>query len=308
MIQAETESVEFSSAGETVSAWFLPGAGSDSAPGPGIVFCAGFTGTKFSAFYEPYAECLVRAGRSALMIDYRGWGESGGARGVIDPAAQVEDIRCGLTYLAARAEVDADRCGLLGMSFGGGNVVRAAALDSRVRCCIAISPVGDGGLWLRQMRREYEWYELLDRIEADRQRRVAGEAPEIVSAVDDIMVQTPERRNTNVKGTLPAGMVPDRTPLWCAEEIRHYQPYLTAGDVSPAGLLLFAVEDDPVVPPVHSRLIYDHAAEPKRMVLFPGREHYGTYLGKFDRIWHEIDAWMAVHLDPRAPQRAVEKD
>ena len=291
--------MEFSCAGDTVRGWFLTAAGSGATTGPGVVFCAGYTGTKYAAFYVPYVDHLVKAGYNVLMIDYRGWGDSDGERGVIDPAAQVEDIRAGLTYLRGRAEVDEDRCGLIGMSFGGGNVVRAAALDNRVRSCIGISSVGDGGLWLRQMRREYEWYELLDRIERDRVRRVAGEAAEVVSPVDDIMVQTPERRNTTVKGSLPPGKVPTTTPLWCAEEIRHFKPYLTAADISPAGLLLFAVDEDGVVPPIHSRMIYENAQQPKKLVMLHGREHYGAYLGRFDDIWPEIEAWLAVHLAER---------
>lgn len=294
-----TENVEFQSGGETVRGWFLTPPGTVEEPGPGVVFCAGFTGTKYAAFYVPYVDHLVDAGYSVLMIDYRGWGDSDGERGVIDPASQVEDIRSGLTYLGERPEVDADRCGILGMSFGGGNVVRAASLDDRVRCCIAISAVGDGGLWLRQMRREYEWYELLDRIADDRRRRVAGAPPELVSPVEDIMIQTPERRQTTVKGAVPAGMVSTTTPLWCAEEIRNYKPYLEAARISPAGLLLFAVEEDAVVPAEHSRLIYEHAVEPKRLVLMEGREHYGTYLGKFDRIWPEIASWLETHLHER---------
>ena len=79
------------------------------------------------------------------------------------------------------------------------------------------------------------------------------------------MVATPERRRTTVKGTVPAGKVPRSTPLWCADEIRAYRPYRAAGDVTPAGLLLFAVREDSIVPPSHSRRIHEYASEPKRL-------------------------------------------
>lgn len=219
---------------------------------------------------------------------------------MIRPWQQVEDIRAALAYLRGRSDVDAERCGLLGMSFGGGNVVQAAALEQRLACCVAVSPVADGEAWLRGMRREYEWYELLDRLDEDRARRAAGGEATWVDPTEEIMVATPERRRTTVKGTVPAGKVPRRTPLWCADEIRAYRPYRAAGDVAPAGLLLFAVRQDSIVPPSHSRLIHEHAREPKRLVLLPGREHYGAYLGQFATIWPEIRDWLRRHLDPPA--------
>ena len=164
--------VQYSSACDAIRAWFYPGSG----PGrrPAIVFCPGFTGTKFAAFYQPYVTAFVAAGWSVLLADYRGWGESGGPRGEIVPHRQVQDIRAGLTYLASREDVDPQGLSLFGVSFGGGNAVAVAGLDSRVRSCIAVSPVSDGGLWLHEMRREYEWRQFLAELDENDAEMVAG--------------------------------------------------------------------------------------------------------------------------------------
>jgi len=291
-MSVKREDVEYWSGGARIRGWFYPAA---DQPAPAIVFCPGFTGTKYAAFYVPYIERLVEAGWNVLLADYRGWGESEGPRGEIVPLRQVADIRAGLTFLETRPEVDARALSVFGVSFGGGEATYAAGLDDRIRCCIAVSPVSDGGEWLRQMRREYEWYELLEDIKADEQNRIRGLAPKSVPPADGIMIPTPERRSTTIKGNIPAGMVPDSTPLWCAREIIDFRPVDVAHRIAPGALLLFNVSRDPVVPPEHTRDIYERALEPKRLVPLDGSAHYGAYLEHFETISRISLDWLRSH-------------
>lgn len=291
------EEATYYSSGNAVRAWFF--AGRDlKRPGPGVVFCPGFTGTKYAAFYEPYFERLTAMGCSVLAIDYRGWGDSAGERGLLVPAHQVEDIRNGLSYLADRPDVDEELLGVVGVSFGGGNAVYVAGIDRRVKCCVAISPVADGERWLRDMRRLYEYQELLDRLEEDRLRRVKGEPPALVVPTEDILVSTPERRRTTVKGKVPADKLAALTPLWCAEEIRNYRPYMVAGEIAPRALLLFAVQGDVVVATSHSQAIFSNAKEPKKLVMLPPDGHYGAYVSQLDSICGHMTDWLSTHLGP----------
>lgn len=286
----------FRSQGVHCSAWFYPGSGSD--PSPALVFCPGYTGSKFAAFYQPYVKRFAEAGISVLLIDYRGWGESEGPRGVIDPRWQVSDIRAGLSYLESRSDVDSDRLGVFGVSFGGGNAVTVAGLDERVKVAVSVSGVADGRAFLRSMRREYEWGEFLDDLGEYRRSLAAGGESRFVQPMGDIAIPTPERRATRVKGNVPDGMTPDATPLECADAILDYRPVDHACRIAPRAILLFYVERDVVVPPEHSIWMYEAAGAPKKIVALAGSTHYAAYLDHFDRIADESLDWYAKYLQP----------
>lgn len=287
------QAVEFYSGDATVSGWlYLP-----SEPAcPGAVFAPGFTGTKFAAFYQPYVDQLVSAGTAVLLIDYRGWGESGGERGRISPLAQVADIRNALSYLETRSEVDARRLGVLGVSFGGGHATYVASIDRRVRAAVAVSAVGDGEDWLRQMRRGYEWREFLDELDEARRERATTGRDRVVDPTEDIMIPTPERRATNVKGSVPDRMVPRETALACADEILDYRPRDVLHRKGDTAILWICVDDDVVVPSGHSRSMFQGASEPKGLIVLPGRSHYGAYVEHADAISQAAVAWFAEHL------------
>jgi len=290
----QREEVWFYSGGTKVSAWFFPGSGAGRRPG--IVFCPGFTGTKYAAFYTPYIEAMTKAGYAVLILDYRGWGDSEGQRGLLYPLMQVEDIRSGLTYLELRDEVDPQRLGLIGVSFGGANVSYVAGVDPRVRCTVSVSGIADGAAWLQRMRREYEWVEFLDRVAEDRRARARGDASPLVDPTEEIMIPTPERRQTTVKGNVPAGKTATATPFACAEAILDYRPADVVHRIAPRAILWTCVERDAVVPPEHSEMMYARAGEPKRLVRLRGATHYAAYLGLFDAICGEALAWYAAHL------------
>lgn len=293
----QREEVWFQSGGVRCSAWFY--AGKDADPAPALVFCPGYTGSKFAAFYQPYVERFTQAGISVLLVDYRGWGESEGPRGVIDPQWQVADIRAGLSYLESRPDVDRSRLGVFGVSFGGGNAVAVAGLDDRVKAAVSVSGVADGRAFLRSMRREYEWGQFLDDLAEYRRQLAAGGEQKMVQPMGDIAIPTPERLATKVKGNVPEGMTPDATPLECADAILDYRPVDLAARIAPRALLLFYVEGDVVVPPEHSIWMYEAAGGPKKLVALEGSTHYAAYLDHFERIAADSLSWFATHLDRR---------
>jgi dipeptidyl aminopeptidase/acylaminoacyl peptidase len=287
------EDVEYRSDGDQIAGWFYPAAG--EGPAPAIVFCPGFTGTRQAAFYQPYIERFVADGYAVLLADYRGWGDSGGARGEIVPLRQVADIRNALSYLETRDDVDPARLAVVGVSFGGGNALYTAAVDDRVRAVVSVSAVTDGRAWMRSMRREHEWHELLDRLAEDRRARTRGEEGAVVDPTEEILVSTPERRTTTVKGNVPAALTPKRTPLWCAQDVIDFRPVEKAAQISPRAALLFYVTRDAVVPGEQSEWAYAAAREPKKLVRLVGDKHYEAYLEHFDRIATESLAWLSTY-------------
>lgn len=134
---------------------------------PAIVICAGTGGTKANTGSR-VGPIFARNGYIALAFDYRGWGESDSklitlekqprpndkgkvtvtARAVrwqMDFADQVMDIRAAISFIAGEPNVDAERIGIWGTSYGGGLVTWTAGNDPRVKCTVAQVP-GMGGV------------------------------------------------------------------------------------------------------------------------------------------------------------------
>ncbi len=134
---------------------------------PAIVFCAGTGGTK-KGLPTRLGPILAKNGFICLGFDYRGWGESESellvtekvagpdAEGVVTVKGkpirwqmnlldQTYDIRAAISFLQGEKDVDANRIGLFGSSYGGGLVTLMAAIDPRVKCAAAqVSGLGIG--------------------------------------------------------------------------------------------------------------------------------------------------------------------
>jgi len=280
------EALTFFSDGLRMSALFYP---SRDAPGPGVVFCPGSRVTKETPYYHEYIPRLVDAGLSVLLFDYRGWGESEGAKGTLYPAEQVEDIRNALTCLGLRPEVDPRRMGLIGMSMGGALAMQATALDERVRAVVAVLSPMDGRKMLRGSRREYEWTELRETLASDRRQRVETGTG---GTMDHFSPPTPERGRTTA---LAADPIPP-IPIACVQAIHDFRPVELVHLIAPRGAMWIAATADPTCPVEHSQRAYAAAGSPKRLVEIDSSEHYGTYVKHADAILDEAVNWFDGHL------------
>jgi len=292
-----TEKVTFYSEGDKLSAnLYLPD-GDAGKPWPGIVQGPGFLGLKDAKHYILMFEKLCAAGYACLCFDYRGWGDSEGKdRGWVMPKWQVEDIRNAISYMQTRADVDPNRIATYGSGgTGGGNAVYVAAIDERVKCAVCYLGISNGRDWLHSMRREYEWVDYLKRIEENRKRRALTGAGELVSAREEIMVATPERKTTTIKKEV-ADKIPDQMPLQCAEAIIEYSPEDVVHRIAPRGVLFIAVENDAVTPEAQSVRLYEKAGEPKKLVLYKQTTHYGIYNDYFDDVAANVVDWYNRHL------------
>ncbi|MBI3061407.1 MAG: alpha/beta hydrolase [Deltaproteobacteria bacterium] len=292
-----TEKVIFYSEGDKLNgALYLPD-GDQGRPWPGIVQGPGFLGLKDAKHYIMMFEKLCAAGYACLCFDYRGWGDSEGKqRGWVMPQWQVEDIRNGITYMQTRPEIDPNRIATYGSGgTGGGNAIYVAAIDQRVKCAVCYLGVSNGRDWLHSMRREYEWVDYLKRIEGDRKKRVLTGSGEIVSARQEIMVQTPERQTTTIKKEV-ADKIPQQMPLQCAEALIEYSPEDVVHKIAPRATLFIAVENDAVTPEEQSVRLYERAGEPKKLVLYRQTTHYGIYNDYFNDVAANVVDWYDRHL------------
>jgi dienelactone hydrolase len=266
-------------------------------PWPGIVQGPGFLGLRDAKHYALMFEKLCAAGYACLCFDYRGWGDSEGKqRQWVMPMWQVEDIRNAISYMQTRANVDPNRIATYGSGgTGGGNAVYVAAIDERVKCAVCYLGISNGRDWLHCMRREYEWVDYLKRIDEDRKKRALTGQGEIVSAREEIMVATPERKTTTIKKEV-ADKIPDQMPLQCAEAIIEYSPEDVVHKIAPRGVLFVAVENDAVTPESQSVTLYEKAGEPKKLVIFRQTTHYGIYNDYFNEVAANVVDWYNRHL------------
>ncbi|KAF4979504.1 hypothetical protein FDECE_18042 [Fusarium decemcellulare] len=85
-----------------------------------------------------YAGELARRGVISLAIDYRNWGQSGGAfRQREDPESKAVDLSAALEFLSHRSDVAGT--GLLGICTSGGNVLYPASSDPRVKAVATVA-------------------------------------------------------------------------------------------------------------------------------------------------------------------------
>ena len=264
-------------------------------PMPGIVQGPGWLGLRDAALYEPYHEALTHAGFAVLIFDYRGFSDSGGDRGTLSPRMQLEDLVNAVTWLGARPDDDAGRIGVFGSGgTGGGNAVLLAAHDDRVRCAVSQVPVADGADWLRRMRAsESDWDAFLDRLAADRERRVRTGRGEMVHPREEIMIPSAERRKANVKKDVD-GRIPTSVPLAAADEILAYRPVDAA--VRAPALCVIAVDGDAVTPPDHAEALYAAAPAPKQLIMQYDTTHYAAYRQHGPEVIPRIVDWFTRHI------------
>ena len=145
---------------------------------PAIVICAGTAGVKAGTGRQ-VGPIFAQNGYVVLAFDYRGWGESESklitlekqprpnAKGEIevkaravrwqmDFADQAMDIRAAISFVAGEPNVDKDRIGIWGTSYGGGLVTWTAGNDPRVKCTVAQVAGMGGGRGPQATVRAYE--------------------------------------------------------------------------------------------------------------------------------------------------------
>ena len=200
---------------------------------PAVVLAPGWGETATSI--EKYAIQFASRGLVAMIIDYRGWGRSGGFLQTVDPVKtddrlrfsemtarvrirrkrlipqhQILDIRNALFYLQGEPGVDRARVGVWGAGMAGGHALVIAATDARIKAAVVQAPVIEG-----------------------------KDVPRKASAPTDAMLQAEQRRARTGELPIPAAYAETRLalseyhPFWYIEQI----PNTTA-------VLFFIAEND----------------------------------------------------------------
>ncbi len=289
------EDVAFYSEGSRLSGHlYLPDDPVDGSPKPAIVLAHGFTGVK-EFLLPPFARKFAEEGWVALTFDYRGFGTSEGQRGRLLAPDQVEDIRNAVTYARTRTEVDPDRVGLWGTSYGCGLVVQAAAVDDRVRAVVAQIGIADGRASLTRSMSEPEAQALKAAVEQDRKQRVQtgrgtyvdpfalGSDPEMKATFEGHFAELPHLKT--------------QITLQFIEAHMEFSPISVVDRISPRALLIIAAEHDVICPADELKRMYDRAGDPKKFALLDGLTHFQCYEGEgLERASGEAIKWYKAHL------------
>ena len=146
---------------------FTPKGSSGESKSPAVVVAPGWAKTADSV--ERYAARFAESGLVAMVLDYRGWGKSGGFLQTVDavktddrlrfsqmtaririrrkrliPEDQILDVRNALYYLQGEPGVDRNRVGVWGTDMAGGYAIVIAATDARIKAAVAQVPIIEG--------------------------------------------------------------------------------------------------------------------------------------------------------------------
>ncbi len=128
---------------------FFPAKSSEKVPA--VLFCHGFAGNKIGKhrIYISLAQRLAQLGIASLRFDFRGSGESEGEFSEMTLESEVSDALQALKFLRQQNQIDRDRIGLLGNSFGGAVAVLAAQQDCDVKSLALVASLFNSRPWVK---------------------------------------------------------------------------------------------------------------------------------------------------------------
>lgn len=113
---------------------------------PGVVLCHPhplYGGSMDNNVVQAVSSALLGRGMAAFVFNFRGVGASQGR--FDNGRGEQEDVRAAIAWLSGQPEVDGERLGLAGYSFGASVALLAACADKRVMAVALVSlPLMDG--------------------------------------------------------------------------------------------------------------------------------------------------------------------
>jgi uncharacterized protein len=285
--------VAFDSEGRTLRGWLVVPGG--DGPFPAVVMSSGFAGVKEGFLGNPYHQVVADAGVAVLLYDHANTGESDGSpRQELDPVLQQRGYRDAITFLAERAEVDAERIGIWGTSYSGGHVLAVAAHDRRVKAVVSQAMTVSGHRNLLRRHTPASYAALRQSWAEERIRIARGEPPTLVRAFGD------DSESTRYQAARP----PHERANWRNEvTVRtwelydEYEPAAFIERIAPTPLLMIVPLADTMTPAEDALEAYQRALEPKRLVTVSGT-HYSVYAENFEETSAAARDWFVTHLRP----------
>lgn len=282
------ENITFQSDGLTLSGTFhAPEGGAKNLPA--FVIMHGFGGHKNGPPQLWSTSQFPKWGYACLNFDFRGCGESDGARGDVIPAEEIADCKAAIDYLASRPEVDADRIALLGTSYGAVVAVAAAAEDARAKAVIAQGGWGNSDKFFSDLHHTPDAAAKFSAmIEDGRAKLAAGEPAPRAHRFD--IVPIPEHLRTNFDD-ISVMDFSVKTPI----ETLDFCPQDYVAKVAPRPLMIVHAAADIVVRPSGSMDLFAHAGENAELYIMAGVDHF--MFGENDpRVINLVKDWVGKYF------------
>ena len=281
---------------------YLPSGG--GSPYPGLVMAHGFSATRRMGL-PGFARCFAAAGIAVLLYDHRNLGDSEGEpRQLINPWAQARDYRYALTWLGQRPEVDANRLGIWGSSYSGGQVLVVGAIDDRVKVVIANAPFSGISKDALPAAEADERFEAMRRGLEDESGSGPADAGDVIgpmAVVDEnggpAFLPQPESAQwfLNVGGEPDSGWQNTFTLQSMGGETV-FDPGVCVPRIAPTPLLMVVASEDRLAPTDIAITTYSRAGQPKRLELLDG-DHFVDYQGPaFDKASATMREFLLEYL------------
>jgi fermentation-respiration switch protein FrsA (DUF1100 family) len=266
--------ITFDSQGSRCAGWlYLPDDLPAGRKAPGIVMANAISAVK-EMYLANYAERFAAAGFAALVFDYRYFGESEGEpRGQLFPNEQLDDIKNAISWFSLQPEVDAERLGGWGISFGGAHLVFITAFEKRLEALVATVPSAVANIEVLERGIGPQGaLGFLGFLTGDRAMRYQS------GAVNEIKVTAQGPEPSMVPGPLAYDFYTTAqqtiAPTWrnavtieSVEKMMEYNPVWPVHRIAPTPLRVVLAENDEFIPSDLVRATFERAGEPKDLVV-----------------------------------------
>jgi pimeloyl-ACP methyl ester carboxylesterase len=236
---------------------------------------------------------LEKLGYVTLRFDMPGCGESEGERGRLICLDQVATTSDALTFLAKHPNVEPDRIGVIGSSFGAAVAVYTGGVDKRVAAVISSGGWGDGERKFRGQHATPEaWKKFTAMLEEGKHHRARTGKPLMVPRYD--IVPIPE----HLRGHLAEGSV-QMFPSETAQSMYDFRADDVVGKMAPRPLLLLHSSVDSVTPTEQSVELFKRAGQPTDLHLFAETDHF-MFAESNTRVHTVIFDWLARYFPVKA--------
>jgi dipeptidyl aminopeptidase/acylaminoacyl peptidase len=256
---------------------------------PAIMVLHGFGTNKDGATPLEATKILEGMGYIVLRFDMRGCGESGGEPAFILCQDQVRDTQAAATYLQSLKQVDPQRIGVLGHSFGAAVAVYAGGVDKRLGAVIAVGGWGDGVAKFREQHKSAaQWKKFIMKLEQGRRHRAKTGKSLMMPRFDIVPIPVHLRKNL-------VGNAIMEFPAETAMSMMDFRANDVVADISPRPLLLLHPANDTVTPTSQAVGLFMRAKQPADMHLVSGVDHFmlNDDQGLVKRI---LEDWLAKHF------------
>lgn len=118
---------------------------SDNANNPPVIILCHGLATERTFGLQSYIDRFLKSGFAVFTFDYRCFGDSkGNPRNYIDANRHIQDIEAAIQHVKTLANINTQKIGLWGSSYGGGHVLAVAAKNSDVTAVAAQVPFVSG--------------------------------------------------------------------------------------------------------------------------------------------------------------------